>query len=34
MISKELKVQGFIAGTFKKEWPVAFTEMIQYIKEV
>jgi len=33
MIQKELKVQGFIVNSFKKDWPIAFTEMNKYIQE-
>lgn len=34
MLQNELKVQGFIVSTFKKDWPQAFTEMNEYIKQV
>jgi NADPH-dependent curcumin reductase CurA len=27
-------VKGFIITTYKKDWPIAFTEMNQYIKDV
>ena len=30
----ELKIQGLIVSTFKKDWPQAFVEMHKYIKEV
>jgi NADPH-dependent curcumin reductase CurA len=31
---KELTIQGFMVYTSVAEWPAAFTEMNQYIKEV
>ena len=34
ILSNELRIQGIIVNTFKKDWPKAFTEMNQYIKEV
>lgn len=34
MVQLELKVQGFIVNTFKKDWPPAFTEMNEYIRQV
>ena len=30
----ELKIQGIIVTTFKKDWPQAFVEMHKYMKEV
>lgn len=33
ILQNEIKVQGFIVNTFKKDWPEAFTEMNQYIKD-
>lgn len=33
ILSKELKVQGFIVRTFLKDWPEAFAEMHEYIKD-
>lgn len=33
IVQQELKVQGFIIWSFKKDWPQAFTEMNGYIKE-
>lgn len=33
IVRNELQVKGFIVSTFKKDWPNAFVEMQQYIKE-
>jgi predicted NUDIX family NTP pyrophosphohydrolase len=30
----ELRIQGIIVNTFKKDWPQAFVEMHKYIQEV
>ena len=30
----ELRIQGIIVTTFKKDWPQAFVEMHKYIQEV
>jgi NADPH-dependent curcumin reductase CurA len=34
VIQAELKIQGFIVSSFKKDWPTAFTELNEYIKQV
>ena len=34
ILSNELKIHGIIVNTFKKDWPNAFVEMHQYMKDV
>jgi prostaglandin reductase 1 len=33
ILSKELRVQGIIVNTFKKDWPQAFVEMNKYMQD-
>lgn len=33
ILQNELKIQGIIVSTFKKDWPAAFVEMHEYIKQ-